>query len=458
MKPNPRKRSQIESDVSEDEKLLPPKSKTSKNSDLSKKLEFGLKYKRLKVEKTKTSNHRSTNFAKLLDDFDEDETQSKEKGQERERASAPKPELEIHKSSDQNSDEISDEKELVITAKKSKCIDEIPNETPKTIKPNPRKRSRIESDISEDEEPLPSIPADSENSVSKKKLKPGPRNEKFYVKKGQEKESANMPEQGLEINGSSDKNNDENNDNIEEKGEKTERGTADKDKKQVKTQARSKFNSKDKNELAAGAGGSGSGSNDTVASYSDADSKDEFEENVVGGVAEEFVQRRRREDRRRQEHERQEQERIRGQVVERARRIGENNAGQNMGDNHNANHALDERNDADPLVRCHQPGNGRVQMVSLFNVWIDKAKLTNFQRWWASPKDLTWHLIKELVGPGNLYGMCARGRSKSTTGIPKDILTGVEFYVNRKCSPGLKPAEFINVINLMIGGIRHPRQ
>uniref|UniRef100_A0ABD2VWA6 Uncharacterized protein n=1 Tax=Trichogramma kaykai TaxID=54128 RepID=A0ABD2VWA6_9HYME len=52
----------------------------------------------------------------------------------------------------------------------------------------------------------------------------------------------------------------------------------------------------------------------------------------------------------------------------------------------------------DQLVRCRQAGNGRVPLVTAYNVWIDKARLVYFQRYLNSPKDLTRHLLKELVG------------------------------------------------------------
>ncbi|KAL7307165.1 hypothetical protein TKK_0000889 [Trichogramma kaykai] len=114
----------------------------------------------------------------------------------------------------------------------------------------------------------------------------------------------------------------------------------------------------------------------------------------------------------------------------------------------------------DQLVRCRQAGNGRVPLVTAYNVWIDKARLVYFQRYLNSPKDLTRHLLKELVGEGNLYNMCARGKSKveGIVPIPQDIVSAVEYYVNRKCSFSLKPGEFTNTINFMIGSIRHPRR
>uniref|UniRef100_A0ABD2XJB9 Uncharacterized protein n=1 Tax=Trichogramma kaykai TaxID=54128 RepID=A0ABD2XJB9_9HYME len=55
----------------------------------------------------------------------------------------------------------------------------------------------------------------------------------------------------------------------------------------------------------------------------------------------------------------------------------------------------------DQLVRCRQAGNGRVPLVTAYNVWIDKARLVYFQRYLNSPKDLTRHLLKELVGEGD---------------------------------------------------------
>ncbi|KAL7289691.1 hypothetical protein TKK_0016414 [Trichogramma kaykai] len=114
----------------------------------------------------------------------------------------------------------------------------------------------------------------------------------------------------------------------------------------------------------------------------------------------------------------------------------------------------------DQLVRCRQARNGRVPLVTAYNVWIDKARLVYFQRYLNSPKDLTRHLLKELVGEGNLYNMCARGKSKveGIVPIPQDIVSAVEYYVNRKCSFSLKPGEFTNTINFMIGSIRHPRR
>ena len=80
----------------------------------------------------------------------------------------------------------------------------------------------------------------------------------------------------------------------------------------------------------------------------------------------------------------------------------------------------------DPIILCRRPGSGKVLLCNVFNVWIDKAKLTHFQRWLESPKEMTRRLLRELVGEGNLIHMCARGKSRNTRSVPQDIMSVIE--------------------------------
>uniref|UniRef100_A0ABD2WSX3 BEN domain-containing protein n=1 Tax=Trichogramma kaykai TaxID=54128 RepID=A0ABD2WSX3_9HYME len=112
----------------------------------------------------------------------------------------------------------------------------------------------------------------------------------------------------------------------------------------------------------------------------------------------------------------------------------------------------------DPLQICRKPGNGRILICEGFNVWIDRAFLTVVNRWKGNPKEMTRRLLKKIVGAENLKRMCARGRSTRYEPIPEDIISVVEYYVNRRCSPGLTPAEFTTAINMMCATLRNPRQ
>ncbi|KAL7288154.1 hypothetical protein TKK_0017815 [Trichogramma kaykai] len=112
----------------------------------------------------------------------------------------------------------------------------------------------------------------------------------------------------------------------------------------------------------------------------------------------------------------------------------------------------------DPLQICRIPGNGRILICEDFNVWIDRAFLTVVNRWKGNPKEMTRRLLKKIVGAENLKRMCARGRSTRYEPIPEDIISVVEYYVNRRCSPGLTPAEFTTAINMMCATLRNPRQ
>ena len=82
--------------------------------------------------------------------------------------------------------------------------------------------------------------------------------------------------------------------------------------------------------------------------------------------------------------------------------------------------------DEDPLELCRQGGNGKVIFCDVWNVWIDKALLTYYQRFKKNPKEMTRRLLKTLVGRRNLKNMCARGRTRNRDGIPRDIMNAIE--------------------------------
>ena len=75
-----------------------------------------------------------------------------------------------------------------------------------------------------------------------------------------------------------------------------------------------------------------------------------------------------------------------------------------------------------------------MQLCDVWNVWIDKACLTYFQRYRKAPKEMTRKLLKTLVGVENLKSMSARGRSCIHRRIPEDIMNAVECnykYLNK---------------------------
>ncbi|KAJ8684235.1 hypothetical protein QAD02_020027 [Eretmocerus hayati] len=111
-----------------------------------------------------------------------------------------------------------------------------------------------------------------------------------------------------------------------------------------------------------------------------------------------------------------------------------------------------------PVLLSGQAGDGRVLLCNVYNVWIDRGRLTWMQRFFEDPRELTRRLLKELVGEENLREMCARGNSPNTRPVPEEIMNAVEYYVNRTCVRMLTPVQFTNVVNMMCASLRNPRR
>ncbi|KAL7290075.1 hypothetical protein TKK_0015803 [Trichogramma kaykai] len=191
----------------------------------------------------------------------------------------------------------------------------------------------------------------------------------------------------------------------------------------------------------------------------DASESEEERQQLTGGKRRREVERRRGVESRRELERQREIERR--QEAEREREIERQRDAERQHEDREVRNRPGVSNgvlDEDPLVVCRSPGNGRVQICSDFNVWIDKGFLTVMNRWSSDAKQMTRRLLKKLVGEENLKNMCAQGRSATgKPGIPEDIVSAVEYYVNKKCPSGLEPSKFTAVINLMIGTLRHPR-
>ncbi|KAJ8678719.1 hypothetical protein QAD02_014506 [Eretmocerus hayati] len=110
-----------------------------------------------------------------------------------------------------------------------------------------------------------------------------------------------------------------------------------------------------------------------------------------------------------------------------------------------------------PIQEYERAGPGRIQLCSVYNRWIDSAHLTFLSRYWYNTRRLTRQLLTHLIGIDELTERCARGQARGRSGFPEEVNDTVEFYVNKKCNTKLRVVDFTNVVNTMIGTLRHAK-